>query len=385
MKIYLVGGAVRDQLLGLPVQERDYVVVGATPEEMLAQGYKQVGKDFPVFLHPETHEEYALARTERKTGRGYTGFAFYAAPEVTLEEDLKRRDLTVNAMAQDENGKIIDPYHGQEDLNNHYLRHVSAAFIEDPVRILRVARFAARFAEFQVHPDTMKLMQEMVRHGEVDALVPERVWQEFSRALKEKSPQRFLEVLQDCDALPKLFPEISDYIPAKSSGKTKAIIHLSPVETLKLATKLAIDPLVRFASLWIHTEPEAVTQFCQRNRVPSDYRDLAQLAAKHYDSYTTLLNLNAGKILDLLEKLDAFRRPERFNQFLQVGKVIEFPLDRISKLLQESHKSASEVSIAPLLAQGLKGPEIASALRSQRIIAIEKIRNTNGDIGKVTK
>lgn len=358
MKTYLVGGAVRDQLLGLPIQERDFVVVGATPEEMLAQGFKQVGKDFPVFLHPETHEEYALARTERKTGKGYTGFAFYAAPNVTLEDDLKRRDLTINAMAQDEQGKIIDPYHGQEDLKNRYLRHVSAAFIEDPVRILRVARFAARFTQFEVHPETLQLMREMVRSGEVDALVPERVWQEFSRALQEKSPQRFLEVLQSCGALEKLFPEIYDF----SQGN----ILLSQMAAL------THDPVVRFASLWINTSPESVAQFCLRNRVPSEYRDLATLIAKYQRDFLNLISATPENILSLLEKVDAFRRPERFLQFLQVCRILTED-EKYSNLLKLSHQLASEIPIESLLKEGLKGPDIAVGLRKKRLAAIEDI------------
>lgn len=361
MKIYLVGGAVRDQLLGLPVLERDYVVVGARPEELLEQGFKQVGKDFPVFLHPETHEEYALARTERKTGKGYTGFAFFASPEVTLEEDLLRRDLTINAMAQDEGGHIIDPYHGQEDLKNHYLRHVSLAFVEDPVRILRAARFAARFVGFNVHPETLQLMKTMVTNGEVDALVPERVWQEFSRALSEQSPQQFLHVLQACGALTKLFPEISDH-----------------EQTMKLIEQAAVnydDPLLRFASLWLKSSPESVMQFCLRNRVPTEYKELAMLVAKYYRDFLLSESANAETLLNLLEKLDAFRRTERFNQFLQICHLFASENNKVISLLKNAYKIAADVAIEPLLAQGLKGSQIADALHLVRSEKIAQLLN----------
>ena len=253
MKIYLVGGAVRDKLLGLPVKDRDYVVVGATPEQMTAQGFKPVGTDFPVFLHPQTKEEYALARTERKSGRGYKGFTVYAAPDVTLEDDLKRRDLTINAMAEDETGKLVDPFHGAADLKAGILRHVSPAFGEDPVRILRVARFAARFADhnFQVADETLALMRGMVENGEVDHLVAERVWQELEGALDAKMPSRFFEVLRECGALKRLFPELERLYgvpqPEKHHPEIDTGVHTMMV--LDAAAKLTPDARVRFAAL----------------------------------------------------------------------------------------------------------------------------------------
>ncbi|MDH3948278.1 MAG: multifunctional CCA addition/repair protein, partial [Gammaproteobacteria bacterium] len=253
MQIYKVGGCVRDELLGLPVKDRDWVVVGTTPQEMLDAGYKPVGKDFPVFLHPETHEEYALARTERKTAPGYTGFAFHAAADVTLEEDLLRRDLTINAMAETPAGELIDPYHGRDDLQHRLLRHVSPAFVEDPVRILRVARFAARLAEFdfQVAEETMRLMREMVSNGEVDALVPERVWQETVRALSEAVPTRFFEVLRECGALAKLFPELEQLygVPQPPEHHPEIDTGVHTMMVLQQAARLSNDPAVRFAAL----------------------------------------------------------------------------------------------------------------------------------------
>src|SRR5215218_1314440 len=240
MKIYEVGGAVRDELLGLPVQDRDYVVVGATPDEMIELGYKPVGRDFPVFLHPETHEEYALARTERKTGRGYHGFQFHAAPDVTLEEDLQRRDLTINAIARDENGEIIDPYNGSDDLSLGILRHVSPAFAEDPVRILRVARFAARFG-FEIAPETAELMREMVSSGEVDALVPERVWQELARGLMEERPSRLFDVLQECGALARIAPELASLFEhADQASETSDAVDEAAGAGASLETRFAV-------------------------------------------------------------------------------------------------------------------------------------------------
>ncbi len=301
MKIYLVGGAVRDQLLGLPIKEKDWVVVGASVDDMLREGYRQVGKDFPVFLHPKTGEEYALARTERKIGRGYTGFAFDTSPTVTLEEDLKRRDLTINAMAQTSDGKIIDPYQGQADLEKKILRHVSVAFAEDPVRILRVARFNARFG-FEIAPDTLVLMRKMVAQGEVNALVAERVWKELERALSEKHPENFFSVLAATQALDILFPEIA--VPGTG------LIALSQ------AVKISSNPQVRFAAL-LHTLPEnEIKALCDRYRVPTDYRELALLVSKYLPHYQNAKQLTADDLLNLLLAADALRRPSRFNDFL---------------------------------------------------------------------
>src|SRR4051812_16207697 len=276
MKVYTVGGAVRDELLGLPVEDRDYVVVGATPEDMIALGYRPVGKDFPVFLHPETHEEYALARTERKTAPGYHGFQFHAAPDVTLEEDLERRDLTLNAIERDENGDLIDPFNGVDDLTAGILRHVSPAFAEDPVRILRVARFAARFG-FEIAAETAELMREMVTSGEVDALVPERVWQELSRGLMEERPSRLFEVLRECGALERIAPELAViFEDAEQAQET--------IEALDDAAGAGAPLETRFAVLARALDPYAIDALAGRLKLPSAVRDLAVLASRHANS-----------------------------------------------------------------------------------------------------
>ena len=349
MKIYLVGGAVRDQLLGSPVKEKDWVVVGATPQEMLAQGFKAVGKDFPVFIHPKTKEEYALARTERKTAKGYKGFVFHSTPEVTLEEDLKRRDLTINAIAQTQDGKLIDPFHGQEDLKKKILRHISPAFAEDPVRILRIARFAARFPEFTIHSETNQLMKQMVDNGEVDALVAERVWKEVERALVEPKPERFFEVLINCNAQKKLFPELKDL-----TGLIKA--------------KTLNSPVLRFAALTHELRTEEIKNLCQRLRIPRDYQSLAALTANYYKDYMNCLNFKAEELLDLLENCDAFRRPDRFKQLLQVcgaceNKDYEVKYNKLIGGL----KAANSVDTQLLLNQGLKNKKFATALRHERL------------------
>ncbi|MDP1612626.1 MAG: multifunctional CCA addition/repair protein [Sulfuritalea sp.] len=337
MKTYAVGGAVRDELLGLAVKDRDWVVVGATPQDMLAQGYLAVGRDFPVFLHPQTHEEYALARTERKTGPGYTGFAFHAAPGVTLEQDLIRRDLTINAIARDEAGAIIDPHHGRADLAARVLRHVSPAFAEDPVRILRVARFAARFADFSVAAETMELMRGMVAAGEVDALVAERVWQELARGLMEARPSRMFEVLRECEALSRLLPELdalwgvpqrADYHPEIDTG-----VHVMLV--IDLAARLGAELPTRFAAL-THDLGKGLTPadilprhygheaksvallegICERLRVPVECREVARLAARFHGDMHRVAELRPETQLTVLERCDALRRPERFELIL---------------------------------------------------------------------
>jgi tRNA nucleotidyltransferase (CCA-adding enzyme) len=338
MKIYIVGGAVRDRLLGLPVVDRDYVVVGATPDEMVAQGYQPVGKDFPVFLHPQTHEEYALARTERKSGHGYKGFKVYAAPEVTLEEDLHRRDLTINAMAEDAAGALVDPYGGQRDLAAKTFRHVSEAFAEDPVRILRVARFAARFTEFVVAPETNALMRQMVDNGEVDALVSERVWQEIARGLMEAQPSRMLQVLRDCGALARLFPEIDCLfgVPQPPEHHPEVDTGVHTLLVIDWAARQGFSLPVRFAALTHDlgkgaTPPELwpkhhgheaksverVRALCERIRVPADCRDLAVAVARDHGNVHRALELRPGTVVELLERVDAFRRPDRFDEFLQ--------------------------------------------------------------------
>lgn len=349
MKVYVVGGAVRDALLGEPQADRDYVVVGATPEEMLEQGFRPVGKDFPVFLHPQTHAEYALARTERKTAPGYRGFVFHASPEVSLEEDLRRRDLTLNALAVPEGKAItrhalIDPYGGLQDLEHGVLRHVSPAFAEDPVRILRLARFAARFPTFSVAPETLALMQGMVRNGEVNALIPERVWQEISRGLMSPQPARMLQVLRDCGALARLLPEVDALY-----GIPQPPAHHPEIDTgrhielvLTVAAQAGHSLPVRFAALVhdlgkAHTPPLAypahhgheqrglkpLKTLCERLRVPADCADLARLAVEFHGLIHSAAShrpqqLRPETVLKLLEKTDAFRRPERFEQLLAV-------------------------------------------------------------------
>ena len=344
MNIYAVGGAIRDELLGVPALDRDYVVVGATPEQMVAQGFRPVGKDFPVFLHPQTHEEYALARTERKTAAGYHGFQFFYAPDVTLEEDLARRDLTINAMARQLQpdgtliGPVIDPFNGQGDLQARVFRHVSDAFLEDPVRILRVARFAARFTDFTVAPQTLELMQKMVSAGEVDALVPERVWQELSRGLMEARPSRMFEVLRECGALARILPEIealwgvpqrADYHPEVDTG-----VHVMMVVDHAAAQGYALA--VRFAAL-THDLGKATTPddvlprhighegrsvdllkpLCERLRVPNECRDLAVLVAREHGNIHRVMEMGAAAVVRLLERGDAIRKPGRFAEALQ--------------------------------------------------------------------
>ena len=337
MQIYCVGGAVRDELLGLPVQDRDWVVVGATPEEMLLEGFRPVGRDFPVFLHPQTHEEYALARTERKNTPGYAGFVFHAAPGVTLEEDLARRDLTINAMARGNDGLLIDPHRGRADLARKILRHVSPAFAEDPVRILRIARFAARFADFSIAPETLDLMRRMVANGEVDALVAERVWQELARGLMEAVPSRMFATLKECGALTRLLPELerlwgvpqrADYHPEVDTG-----VHVMMV--IDMAARLKLSLPARFAAL-THDLGKAETPveilprhighelksasllepLCERLRVPTECRDVARLVARFHGDMHKVDQLRPETRLKILERCDALRRPARFEEVL---------------------------------------------------------------------
>ena len=406
MKIYMVGGAVRDALLGLPVQDRDWVVVGATPEHMLAQGYLPVGRDFPVFLHPETREEYALARTERKSGRGYRGFVVHAAPDVTLEEDLARRDLTINAIAEDVDGisarALFDPYFGHRDLQARVLRHVSKAFREDPVRILRVARFAARFADFSVAPETTQLMREMVDAGEADHLVPERVWQELARGLMEAQPPRMFAVLRSCGALAVLLPEVerlwgvpqrAEYHPEVDTG-----VHLMMV--LAMAARLNAPLGVRFACL-THDLGKGTTPadmlprhigheqrsaqllrgVCERLRVPVDCRELADVVAREHGNIHRSGELNAAAVLRLLERCDAIRKPARFEDVLLAcecdarGRLgfEESAYPQRERLLAAMH-AARAVDTAPLAAEaakrGLKGPQVGEQIHAARAQAI---------------
>jgi tRNA nucleotidyltransferase (CCA-adding enzyme) len=402
MKTYLVGGAVRDALMGLSGSDRDWVVVGGTPEALVAQGYQPVGKDFPVFLHPRTHEEYALARTERKTARGYHGFTVYAAPDVTLEQDLARRDLTINAIAQD-GDTLIDPYGGQRDLGSKVLRHVTDAFREDPVRILRVARFAARFTDFTVAPETMALMREMVADGEVDALVSERVWQELSRGLMGAQPSRMLKVLRACGALQRLLPEVdklygvpqrADYHPEIDTG-----IHLEMV--LDASARLHAPLEVRFACLCHdlgkgntpadvlprhighEQRSEKLTRaLCERWRVPVAYKELAELVAREHGNLHQSQSFGAEAVLRLLVRCDALRRPERFLWALQacecdargrLGKEAEpYPQRaRLTQLLAAAQSIDSAAVSAQALADGLKGPAVGRRLDEARLAALE--------------
>ncbi|MBL8448737.1 MAG: multifunctional CCA addition/repair protein [Dechloromonas sp.] len=339
MKTYIVGGAVRDALLGRPVVDRDWVVVGATPEELLAQGFLPVGRDFPVFLHPETREEYALARTERKTAPGYHGFVFHAAPDVTLEEDLARRDLTLNAMARTEDGTLVDPYGGRADLEARVLRHVGPAFAEDPVRILRLARFAARYADFSVAPETLALARSMVEASEVDHLVPERVWQEIAKGLLEDHPARMLEVLRQCGALARLLPEVEALfgVPQRADFHPEVDCGVHTLMVIDAAARLGHGLAVRFAAL-THDLGKAATpadllpkhhghearsvdlarELCQRLKVPNDCRDLALLAARWHGDIHRGETLRPATVVRLLEQTDALRRPARFEELLAV-------------------------------------------------------------------
>lgn len=404
MQIYLVGGAVRDTLLGLEPTEFDWVVVGATPQQMLDQGYKQVGKDFPVFLHPQTGDEYALARTERKSGHGYHGFQVHASPDVTLEQDLLRRDLTINAMARASDGELVDPHGGRDDLEQGFLRHVSPAFVEDPVRILRVARLAARLDRwgFRVAHGTHALMKKMVRDGEVDYLVAERVWNEFSRAMAADRPWRFVEVLRACGALARLFPELDRLFgvpqPAQHHGGRDTGSHM--IEVLKQATELSDSPVVRFAALVHdlgkgqtpaeilpshHGHEQAgarlVESLCERLRCPKEYRELAVTAARLHGKVHRALELRPATLVDLLRDCDAFRRPQRFDDLLTVCKADARGRPGREKLaypqadyLRQCLTAAAAVSTAELAARGLSGPAFADALRQQRCQAVATVK-----------
>jgi tRNA nucleotidyltransferase (CCA-adding enzyme) len=378
MKVFLVGGAVRDRLLGLPVRERDWVVVGATPREMIDLGYKQVGKDFPVFLHPQTREEYALARTERKVGPGYKGFEFHAEPGVTLDEDLLRRDLTINAMAEDADGKLIDPYGGQEDLAAGSLRHVSPAFAEDPVRILRVARFAARFGKwgFGVAHTTNDLMRSMVSNGEVDHLVPERVWAELVRALASNAPERFFTVLHGCGALAVLFPEIErEYQSAAGAHDQRQLPRA--LSTLKVAARNSDDPQVRFAALLLSLGEELGTgqrlrqaeDLCARLRVPNDYSRLALVAIRMDDR---AWRHDAQSALELMEAAGAFRDPSRWQQLLTVYRLCGRIETADASALETARLAAQEISASSLDEPAPAGPELGRAIRGKRLAAIRR-------------
>lgn len=403
-KTYCVGGAVRDGLLGLPVQDHDWVVVGATPEQMEALGYRPVGKDFPVFLHPETHEEYALARTERKTALGYKGFAVYAAPDVTLEQDLSRRDFTMNAIAQAEDGTLTDPYNGIADLRAGILRHVSAAFSEDPVRILRAARFVARFG-FSIAPETLDLMRAMVANGEVDALVAERVWQELARGLMEKNPSKFITTLRDCGALKKILPEVDALFGVPQPP------HYHPEIDCGIHTMLVLDetahqgyPLeVRFAAL-MHDLGKATTpkdilprhighearsvdllrMLCDRLRVPGECRDLGLLVARYHGDVHRAKELRPDTIVRLFQSCDAWRKPERFKQLLDAcaadahGRTgheqDDYPQARfLWRMLQ----AAQAVNAGEIALQCEDKNLIAERVKEARIVAVEILQKAD--------
>lgn len=404
MQVYCVGGAVRDELLGLSVQDRDFVVVGSTPTEMEAAGYKPVGKDFPVFLHPNTRDEYALARTERKTAKGYKGFQVHADPDVTLEQDLARRDLTINAIAKDESGHLIDPYSGIQDLKDKVLRHVSPAFSEDPVRILRAARFAARFIDFDVAPATMDLMREMVEKGEVDALVPERVWQEISKGLMEEKPSRMFEVLRACGALKKIMPELDALWgvpqPANHHPEIDTGVHVMMV--IDYAASKQYQLPVRFAALMhdlgkgttpkdllprhIGHEQRSVNLLqvlCKRLRVPNDCKELAHIVAKFHGKVHQVEEMRPETLLQFLVETDAIRQPQRFGDFLLAcecdirGRTgYETQTFEKADLLLSLLKAASEVDAGAVAKMQDTPDKIKQAVYEARLNALEQALNS---------
>jgi len=400
MKTYLVGGSVRDRLLGLPLKDRDWVVVGSTPEAMLSQGFQPVGKDFPVFLHPKTHEEYALARTERKTAPGYKGFIIHAAQNVTLEQDLIRRDLTINAIAQDENGRLIDPYNGQQDLKDKILRHVSPAFSEDPVRVLRIARFAARFG-FTIANETKQLIQEMIINNELDHLVSERVWQELQKALATPQPSLFFLTLRGVGALKILFPEVDRLfgVPQVPKWHPEIDTGIHVMLVLDQAAKLSEEITVRFAALCHDlgkgTTPKATLPqhighelrsvkltetLCERLRVPKQIQSLAVKVAKYHTHMHLLFEMKAETILKVIEALDSFRKPEHFEHYLLAGEA-DFrgrpgyetkPMPEIN-VLKQCFIATQAITATPFLGKGITGPAISESIRKQRIKEIELI------------
>lgn len=412
MKIYLVGGAVRDDLLDIPVFDRDWVVVGATPADLLAIGYQQVGKDFPVFLHPDTHEEYALARTERKSGHGYTGFTCCGGPDVTLEEDLLRRDLTINAIARSLEGVLIDPYQGVADLQAHVLRHVSDAFSEDPLRVLRVARFAARFAHlgFSIAEETLELMRHMAHSGELAALTAERVWQETEKALQSQHPQIYFQVLRDCNALAVLFPEINALfgVPAHAKWHPEIDTGVHTMMTLAIAAQLSPAVEVRFSALchdlgkeltpqkcWPHHHGHGlagvrlVEELCQRLRIPNPVRDLAKLMAEYHDLIHTVNKLRPQTLLKLFDAIDVWRKPQRLEQMILTSEAdirgrtgFENDLYPQGDYLRQAYQVANTVSIKEVVASGLQGIAIRDELtrrRQQALAEWKLIQNIMSD------
>jgi len=400
VKSYLVGGAVRDALLNLPVKDKDWVVVGASPAEMLALGFQQVGRDFPVFLHPDTQQEYALARTERKNGSGYTGFVCYAAPDVTLEQDLQRRDLTINAIAQDDEGRYYDPYNGRTDIEQRQLRHVSAAFNEDPLRVLRVARFAARFAHlgFVIAGETLALMRSMAESGELNALTPERVWKETEKALETRMPQVYFQVLRDCGALAVLFPELDNLygVPAPAKWHPEIDTGVHTLMTLAIAAELSDEVDVRFATLFHDvgkalTPPEKwpshhghgpagvplVEQLCQRLRVPNAIRDLALLVTEFHDLVHTVERQSPETLVALFDRIDAWRKPPRVEQIALTSEAdargrtgFENNAYPQGDYLRKAFEIVQNVSTKEVVAAGYKGVEVREELTRRRIAAL---------------
>ena len=403
MQIYLVGGAVRDSLLGLPVTERDYVVVGSEAQTLIDQGFQPVGRDFPVFLHPQTKEEYALARIERKQGKGYTGFACYAAPDVTLEQDLLRRDLTINAIAQDQNGQLHDPYGGIDDLNNRVLRHISPAFSEDPLRVLRVARFAARFHHlgFYISPETLELMRKLSRSGELNHLTPERIWKELDKVLVGRNPQIFFEILHDCEALNVLLPEVDALfgIPARPDWHPEVDTGVHVMMALREASLRSDDLAVRFATLChdlgkaqtpSHILPShhghgerglpLIRELCKRLRVPNDCRDVALLVSELHSQVHTALQLRPATMLKLFDRLDVWRKPDRLNQLL-----LSCQADFYGRLgfaereypepdyVRQAYEAAAAVAVKPIIEAGYTGEAIRLQLSRRRIFAIRDV------------
>ncbi|QXH51992.1 multifunctional CCA tRNA nucleotidyl transferase/2'3'-cyclic phosphodiesterase/2'nucleotidase/phosphatase [Pseudomonas fakonensis] len=360
MQIYKVGGAVRDRLLGRPVSDVDWLVVGATVEQMQAQGFRPVGADFPVFLHPHTGEEYALARTERKSGRGYGGFTFHASPDVTLEDDLIRRDLTINAMAEDEQGTLYDPYHGKRDLDQRLLRHVSPAFAEDPLRVLRVARFAARYAPlgFKVADETLALMRQIGESGELQALTAERSWKEIERALMESEPQVFIEVLRSCGALEHLMPELAQ------GADTLAALHQAAQRQQALP--------VRWACLLRGLEPAAIKALNQRFKAPRECQELAVLVGEFAERADQALAMAPANLLEMLQKFDVYRRPQRFEDFIAACEMAALgPGYPQGEYLRGAAEAARAVDVKPLVEQGLTGQALGEALKGERLKALE--------------
>ena len=405
MRVFLVGGAVRDQLLGLEVKDRDFVVINSTPEHMLAQGFNQVGKDFPVFLHPKTGEEYALARTERKQGIGYTGFSCYAGQDVSLEDDLARRDLTINAIAQSADQQLIDPYGGQQDLEKKILRHISPAFSEDPLRVLRVARFAARFAKlgFSIAEETQQLMANIAEGGELQSLSPERIWTETEKALQTDSPQTYFQVLRDCGGLAALFPEVDNLygVPAPKRWHPEIDTGIHTLMVVEQAALLSDSVAFRFACL-VHDLGKALTpesewpshkghgmkglsvikKFCKRLKVPNDCRDLALLVSEHHTNIHSAFELRASTMVRIMDKCDAWRKPERFQQMLQCCvadskgrtgfELLPYPT---ADYMWQAFQQALKVDIQEIIKEGFQGIEIRHKLNEQRIQQVQAFKD----------